>query len=273
LIPLSLLIIENNTNLSSLLSWHLKQSGYSVYQSPNLQQAKTLFQQAQPSITILDLDTCEGSLDFCYWLSKQRQTIIFLLSTRNSEMQIVAGLKAGADDFLTKPFGIQEFLARVEVLARRIKTIAPPAYLDYGHLKIDLIQRRVRLKGSMIDLTPQEFVLLYVLAQAEGEPISRSDLLQKAWPDEVNNPRTVDTHILSLRKKVELDPQQPRLIQTVRNVGYRFNLEAILGRSPITTQINNPVSNNQPIRSELKPDLSRQLIGSSGLGVIRNTNK
>jgi two-component system, OmpR family, response regulator len=268
LIPLSLLIIENNINLSSLLSWHLKQSGYSVCQSPNLQQAKILFQQFQPSITILDLDTSEGSLDFCYWLSKQRQTIIFLISTRNSEMQIVAGLKAGADDFLTKPFGIQEFLARVEVLARRIKAIAPPAYLDYGHLKIDLIQRSVRLKGSTIDLTPQEFILLYVLAQAEGEPISRIDLLQKAWPDEVNNPRTVDTHILSLRKKVELDPQQPRLIQTVRNVGYRFNLEAILGRSPSNTQSHSQVSNNQPIRGEVTPDLSRQLTYSKGTPTI-----
>lgn len=262
MIPFSLLIIENNTNLSSLLTWHLKQSGYSVHQSSNLQQAKLLFQQAQPSITILDLDACAGSLDFCYWLSKQKHTIIFLIATRTSEMQVVAGLKAGADDFLTKPFGIQEFLARVEVLARRIKAIATPANLDYGHLKIDLIQRRVRLKGSIIDLTPQEFVLLYVLAQAEGEPISRSDLLQKAWPDEVNNPRTVDTHILSLRKKVELDPQQPRLIQTVRNVGYRFNLEAILGRSPNQTN-----HHNQTIKSEPKPD-PRQLIHSKNTPTI-----
>jgi len=231
LIPLSLLIIGNNTNLSSLLNWHLQQVGYYTYQANNLLQAKSLFQQYQPSITVLDLDACDNSLDFCRWLSGQRRTIIFLISSRSSEMQIVAGLKAGADDFLTKPFGIQEFLARIEVLIRRMKALAPPAYLDYGHLKIDLIQRRVRLKGSIVELAPQEFVLLYVLAEAEGEPISRSDLLRRAWSDRVDNPRTVDTHILSLRKKIELDAQQPRLIQTVRNVGYRFNLEAILGRS------------------------------------------
>ncbi|AFY74445.1 response regulator with CheY-like receiver domain and winged-helix DNA-binding domain [Synechococcus sp. PCC 7502] len=250
MIPLSLLIIANNTNLSSLLSWHLQQVGYSVYQSLNLGQARSLLPQYQPSITILDLDISDESLEFCYWLAKQKRTIIFLISSRSSEMQIVAGLKAGADDFLAKPFGIQEFLARVEVLSRRIKVASSSTYLDYGHLKIDLVQRRVRLKGSIIDLTPQEFVLLYVLAQAEGEPISRSELLQKAWPDEVNNPRTVDTHILSLRKKVELDPQQPRLIQTVRNVGYRFNLEAILGRSPSQRA----AANNA---SPLSPDLSR----------------
>jgi len=257
LIPLSLLIIANNTNLSSLLSWHLKQIGYSVNQSTDLTQAKLLIQQYQPSITVLDLDMCNGSLDFCHWLSKQKRSIIFLISTRHSEMQVVAGLKAGADDFLAKPFGIQEFLARIEVLTRRLKPVATSAHLDYGHLKIDLIQRRVRLKGSIIDLTPQEFILLYVLAQAEGEPISRSDLLQKAWPDEVNNPRTVDTHILSLRKKVELDPQQPKLIQTVRNVGYRFNIDAILGRSP-TNLTNAPIAANNA--TVLKTDLSRQLL-------------
>jgi two-component system OmpR family response regulator len=259
LIPLSLLIVGNNTNLSSLLSWHLQQAGYSIYQSTNLHQAKSLFQQYQPNITVLDLDICDGGLDFCQWLSKQKRTIIFLISTRNSEMQVVAGLKAGADDFLAKPFGIQEFLARVEVLARRIKVVSAPAYLDYGHLKIDLIQRRVRLKGSLVELTPQEFVLLYVLTQAEGEPISRSELLQKAWPDEVNNPRTVDTHVLSLRKKIELDPQQPRLIQTVRNVGYRFNLEAILGRSPMRTTPN-PPSIKTELKTDYRTDRSRQLI-------------
>ncbi len=231
MISFSLLLICGNQNLSSLLSWHLRQVGYGVFQSPELLHAKTLLRQHQPSITILDLDLGADSLDFCRGLAKQKRTIIFLISSHCSEMQIVAGLKVGADDFLVKPFGIQEFLARVEVLSRRIKMLAPPAYLDYGHLKIDLIQRRVRLKGDIIDLTPQEFVLLYVLAQAEGEAISRSDLLQKAWPEEVHNPRTVDTHILSLRKKIELDPHQPSLIQTIRGVGYRFNFEAILGKS------------------------------------------
>lgn len=227
---LSVLIVANNANLGSLLGWHLQQSSYFVSKSGNLSEAKLIFRQQQPSITVLDLDIQPGSFEFCQWLSRQRRTIIFLIATRTSEMQVVAGLKAGAEDFLAKPFGIQEFLARVEVLGRRSKTLAPPAYLDYGHLKIDLVQRRVRLKGAMVELTPQEFVLLYVLALAEGEPISRADLLQKAWAAGMNNPRTVDTHILSLRKKIELDPQTPKLIQTVRNVGYRFNLQAILGR-------------------------------------------
>ncbi|MCS6814600.1 MAG: response regulator transcription factor, partial [Cyanobacteria bacterium] len=133
----------------------------------------------------------------------------------------------GADDYLTKPFGMQEFLARVEALTRRSLAMIAPASLDYGELKIDLVQRRVRFKDELIDLTPQEFSLLYVLAQAAGTPLGRSDLLRRAWPDAIDNLRTVDTHVLSLRKKIELDPRQPSLIQTVRNVGYRLNMEAL----------------------------------------------
>lgn len=146
-----------------------------------------------------------------------------MLSARNTENDIVTGLKAGADDYLTKPFGMQEFMARVEALIRRIRTTTAPISLDYGDLKIDLVQRRVRFKEEFIDLTPQEFSLLYVLAQAEGVPLSRAELLRRAWPDAIDNPRTIDTHVLSLRKKIETDPRQPSLIQTVRNIGYRFN--------------------------------------------------
>jgi two-component system OmpR family response regulator len=94
-------------------------------------------------------------------------------------------------------------------------------------LQIDLIQRRVRFQGEFIDLTPQEFSLLYVLAQASGEALSRSELLRRAWPDAIDNPRTIDTHVLSLRKKIEIDSRSPSLVQTVRNVGYRFNLELL----------------------------------------------
>jgi DNA-binding response OmpR family regulator len=221
-------IVEGNPHLRSLLGWHLQQVGYWVYQSADLQQARESFLSRQPSLVILDSELPDGDgLDFCRWLQEQRQAMILMLSARNAEADIVAGLRAGADDYLTKPFGMQEFLARVEALTRRNRTITAPASLDYGDLKIDLIQRRVRIKNELMDLTPQEFSLLYVLAQAGGTPLSRSELLRKAWPDEIDNHRTVDTHVLSLRKKIEIDPRQPSLIQTVRNVGYRFNIEVV----------------------------------------------
>lgn len=220
-------IIEGNPHLRSLLGWHLQQAGHQVQQSADLHQAREVFISRQPNLVILDSELPDGDgVEFCRWL-RQQQVLVLMLSARATESDIVEGLRAGADDYLRKPFGMQEFLARVEALTRRSRVSAPPAHLDYGDLKIDLVHRRVRFKDELIELTPQEFSLLYVLAQAGGNPLSRPELLQRAWPDAIDNPRTVDTHILSLRKKVEIDPRQPDLIQTVRNVGYRLNLEVL----------------------------------------------
>jgi two-component system, OmpR family, response regulator len=228
-------IIEGNPHLRSLLSWHLQQAGYRVQQSATIAQARTIFAHRQPTLAIVDSDLPDGDgIDFCNWLYEQRQSLVLMLSARNGEKDIVKALKAGADDYLTKPFGMQEFMARIEALTRRLRVASAPLYLEYGDLKIDLVQRRVQFKGEFIELTPQEFSLLYVLAQAEGAALSRSDLLRRAWPEAIDNPRTIDTHVLSLRKKIETDPRQPSLIQTVRNVGYRFNPD-ILQDNPMPT--------------------------------------
>ena len=229
-------IVESNPHLRSLLGWHLQQAGYAVSQSASLQQSRDNFYKYQPALMIVDSDLPDGDgLELCNWLYEQEKSLILLLSARNNEQDIVRGLKAGADDYLTKPFGMQEFLARVAALIRRMRVgSSVPLSMECKELKIDLAQRRVKLKGNFIELTPQEFSLLYVLAQAEGEPLSRSELLQRAWPEAIDNPRTVDTHVLSLRKKIESSPRQPSIVQTVRNVGYRFNPELIEDRSPIS---------------------------------------
>jgi two-component system OmpR family response regulator len=217
------------------LGWHLQQLEYRVHQAASIYQAKEVFISHQPTLVILDADLSDGDgVEFCRWLHHQQQPLVLMLSARTNEADIVTGLKAGADDYLSKPFGMQEFLARVEAIIRRNRTPSAPAYLDYGSLQIDLVQRRVRFQGEFIDLTPQEFSLLYVLAQAGGMALSRSELLRRAWPDAIDNPRTIDTHVLSLRKKVELDPRQPSLIQTIRNVGYRFNMEFLNVNIPQT---------------------------------------
>jgi DNA-binding response OmpR family regulator len=244
-------IVEGNPHLRSLLGWHLQQAGYQVHQSADLHQAREMFLLRQPNLIILDSEMPSGDgLEFCRWVGTQQTALVLMLSARTTESDIVEGLRSGADDYLTKPFGMQEFLARVEALLRRQRVAAPPVNLDFGDLKIDLVHRRVRFKGELIELTPQEFSLLYVLAQAGGTALSRADLLQRAWPDEIDNPRTVDTHVLSLRKKVEIDPRQPNLIQTVRNVGYRLNLE-ILNVTPIHQ------NGGQPPRKPTTVPLSR----------------
>ncbi|MEL7503719.1 MAG: response regulator transcription factor [Cyanobacteria bacterium J06554_6] len=225
-------IIEGNPHLRALLSWHLQQSGYQVHQSADVARAKEAFSRVQPDLVIMEIDLSDGDgLELCQWLQRRGRPLVMILSARSTEADVVTGLRAGADDYLKKPFGMQEFLARVEALTRRNRQTAAPASLAYGDLNIDLVQRRVRYKQAFIDLTPQEFSLLYVLTQAEGTPLSRADLLRRAWPDAIDNPRTVDTHILSLRKKIEADPRQPNIIQTVRNVGYRLNIEGV--QSPV----------------------------------------
>jgi two-component system OmpR family response regulator len=222
-------IVEGNPHLRSLLGWHLQQAGYRVVQSADLARARETFQAQRPNLLVLDAQLPDGDgIEFCRWASKQTEAHILVLSARTTEADVVAGLRAGADDYLTKPFGMQEFLARVEAMARRMGRMQAPASLTYGDLNIDLVHRRVRYGQTFIDLTPQEFSLLYVLTQAAGSALSRSDLLQRAWPDAIDNPRTVDTHVLSLRKKIEIDPRQPSIIQTVRNVGYRFNVERLI---------------------------------------------
>ncbi|MGB3311969.1 MAG: response regulator transcription factor [Nodosilinea sp.] len=228
----SVQIVEGNPHLRSLLGWHLQQAGYRVFQSSDIVRTRDVFQNRQPDLVILDSQLPDGNgVELCKWLHSQGQPLIMILSACNTETDIVTGLRAGADDYLTKPFGMQEFLARVEALTRRVRLMSAPASLTYGDLNIDLVQRRVNFRGDYIDLTPQEFSLLYVLTQAAGAPLSRTDLLRRAWPDAIDNPRTVDTHILSLRKKIEVDPRQPNIIQTVRNVGYRFNVERISAES------------------------------------------
>ena len=216
-------VVESNLNLRSLLAWNLQQAGYRVQQCADMLAARNGFQSQQPGLVVLEAEFSGGQgLQLCQWLRHQGHPLILMLSARTAEADVVAGLRAGADDYLKKPFGMHEFLARIESLTRRSRNTATPLAIDYGDLHIDLVQRRVRHRETFIDLTPQEFSLLYVLAQAEGEPLSRIDLLRRAWPDAIDNPRTVDTHVLSLRKKIEVDPRNPDLIQTVRNVGYRI---------------------------------------------------
>lgn len=234
--PICVHIIEGNPHLRSLLGWHVQQAGFSVFQSGTIKQATTLLSQSLLTLVVLDYDLShEDALEFCYWLHHYHQSMILMVSACNTEQSIVAGLKAGADDYLVKPFGMREFTARVEALSRRLRGTHPPLLLDYGLLKINLAQRKVYLKEQKIELTPQEFSLLYVLAQAQGVALTRLDLLRRAWPEAIDNPRTIDTHILSLRKKIEAKPKQPQLIQTVRNVGYRLNLEALYP-APLMTE-------------------------------------
>lgn len=254
-------VVESNPHLRSLLGWHLQQAGYTIHLAANYKQAQEVFENRQPELVVVDSDLPDGSgIDLCRWLQRQHQVLVFMLSARDSEIDIVTGLKAGADDYLPKPFGMQEFLARIEALCRRSRPV-PPAFLRYGNLRIDLVQRRVHWGQELIDLTPQEFSLLFVLVQANGQALSRQDLLQRAWPENIDNPRTVDTHILSLRKKIEPAPQQPCLIQTVRNIGYRLNLENLTASATYGSSSSSTLISKIAGRQTLRRKTAAKLMG------------
>lgn len=261
--PISIQIVESNPHLRSLLGWHLQQLGYAVHPASTLQQARDVAQAQRPVAVVLDPDLPDGDgLELCSWLQQVQQPMILMISARSSEADAVAALRAGADDYLRKPFGMQEFLARVQALVRRGRSRSSPALLDYGALRIDLIQRRVWLLDRAIELTPQEFSLLYALAQAGGTPLSRAEILRRAWPESIDNPRTVDTHVLSLRKKLEADPRQPSTIQTVRNVGYRLNLE----RLELSWDETNAKPHNSGDRGGTSSPITRSSLLSVSLG-------
>ncbi len=237
-------IIEGNHNLRSLLAWHLQQAGYQVQQSSTLAQAYQRCEQELPTLVILDSDLPDGEgIEFCQ-LYPQANSLILMLSARIREIDLVSALQAGVDDYLKKPFGMPEFLARVAALLRRSRAMTTiPTEMTYGDLRIDLVRRCIYLRDrslalakplpqqqpleTRIDLSPQEFSLIYVLAQANGRPVHRSELLKRAWDVDIDNPRTVDSHVLSLRKKLgHPDPNglpSAPAIETVRKVGYRLN--------------------------------------------------
>ena len=214
-------IVEGNHNLRSLLAWHLHQAGYQVQQSSTLAQAYQVCEQQLPELAIVDSDLPDGEgIEFVQWLYPKGNSPILMLSARIRDIDLVAALEAGVDDYLKKPFGMPEFLARVAALLRRTRVAATiPTDLTYGELRIDLVRRCIYLRDRSIDLSPQEFSLIYVLAQANGRPVHRSELLKRAWDIEIDNPRTVDSHVLSLRKKLG----HPDPIETIRKVGYRLN--------------------------------------------------
>jgi two-component system, OmpR family, response regulator len=245
-------IIEANQNLRSLLAWHLQQAGYQVQQSSTLAQAYRSCERELPTLAIVSSDLSDGEgIEFCQWLYPQGNSLILMLSARIREIDLVSALQAGVDDYLKKPFGMPEFLARVAALLRRSRILSTiPTDMTYGNLRIDLVRRCIYLRNpatidldsvnlvatslnsikspssnrqdtleTRIDLSPQEFSLLYVLAQANGRPVHRNELLKRAWDIEIDNPRTVDSHVLTLRKKLG----HPDPIETVRKIGYRLN--------------------------------------------------
>ncbi|MFQ6102652.1 MAG: winged helix-turn-helix domain-containing protein, partial [Anaerolineae bacterium] len=183
----------------------------------------------KPDLILLDIMMPEmDGYDFIRVYRKERDTPIILLTARLEESDKVVGLELGADDYVTKPFGMRELVARIRAVLRRAsKEAPPPEVLRVADIALDQSSHEVTVAGRPVSLTPSEFDLLAILMSAPGRVFSRSELLMQLQGVSFESvERTVDVHIRNLRTKIEPDPGNPRYIETVFGVGYRFSAEA-----------------------------------------------
>jgi len=228
-----ILVVDDEVTLQETLSYNLIKQGYEVVNASDGLSAIHLARKEHPDLIILDimLPGMDG-LEVCRILRKEMNTPVIMLTARDDEIDRVVGLEVGGDDYLTKPFSMRELIARVKAMLRRAHIIQEEfqpveerssKLIQFGDLRIDQDRREVHLSDRLVPLKPKEFELLLYFAHNPRIVISRETLLQKVWGwDYLGESRTVDVHMSWLREKLELNPQNPTRLVTVRGAGYRF---------------------------------------------------
>ena len=220
-------VVEDEQSISDPLRSALEREGYRVEVASTGAAGLDAVRRDEPDVVLLDLMLPDiDGRDVCRTIRSSSRVPIIMLTARGLETDRVVGLELGADDYLVKPFGIRELMARIHALLRRVELFreagneAPPPVLTAGALQIDLAQHVVTVEGDSVDLTPKEFDLLALLVRNPGRAFARDYLLEKVWGyDYPGFDRTVDTHVLRLRKKLGDSGDQ---IETVWGVGYRL---------------------------------------------------
>ena len=221
----SILLVEDEQALRATLSDRLRSEGYIVDTAVDGQEGFDKAANLAFDLIILDVMLPRRSgLDVCRDIRKAGMaTPILILTVRNETVDKVVGLKLGADDYMTKPFEASELMARVEALLRRVPIHAGQGLYEFGPIRVDVRQAQVTRGGEPVYLTAREFQLLRYLIQRAGISVSRDELLRSVWGYSTDAfTRTVDTHIVSLRQKLEENPKRPEFIFTVSGLGYRF---------------------------------------------------
>ena len=228
----NVLIIEDDRSISELLEIHLKDLECSVTRAFDGEKGLSLARKNRYDLVILDLMLPKlGGLEICRHLRKEyRYTPILMLTAKSDELDKVTGLETGADDYLTKPFSIREFIARAKAIFRRMEAVRESSptggqtqEIRHGDLVIDRGRRRVSVGGKKIELTPKEYDLLLLFASNPGKTFTREQLLNTVWGYQFEGyDHTVNSHINRLRAKVERNVTKPKYILTAWGVGYRF---------------------------------------------------
>ena len=231
--PEKILIVEDENTLLETLSYNLTRQGYEVETARDGRTGIEIARKAHPDLIVLDimLPILDG-FEVCRILRQEMSVPILMLTARDEEIDRVIGLEMGADDYMTKPFSMREFLARVKAQLRRVRLIREEMNsqdsitkerISFGNLTLDMTRREVLLNSKPLSIKPKEFDLLLFLARHRGQVLSRELILERVWGWEFSGgSRTVDVHIRWLREKIEEDPAQPIRIVTVRGTGYRF---------------------------------------------------
>lgn len=225
------LIIEDDPSIAELVNIHLSDLGFDVRHTDLGQTGLSLAQAGNYDLLILDLMLPDmDGVDIARQLRIEKVNIpIIMLTARSEEIDKVLGLETGADDYITKPFSVREFKARVKAVLRRTQPEGEAGEnqnkaISFDNLVIEVDNRIVRLRGERVELTPKEFDLLVLLGSHPGRSYSRGQLLQQVWGyDFEGYEHTVNSHINRLRSKIEADPSDPTYILTTWGVGYRFN--------------------------------------------------
>ena len=223
--PLLVLVIDDELQMRRLLRTTLESGGYTFCEAQDGQSGITEAKHKKPDAIILDLGLPDmDGVEVLKKLREWNKIPILILSVRNDEKQKVLALDNGADDYVTKPFGQEELLARLRVILRRIPENIEPLF-ENGNLSVDLTERRALVKGKEIKLTATEYSLLKLFIQHAGKVITHRQILREIWgPDSEERTQYLRVYITHLRQKIETDPDKPKHIKTESGVGYRFCL-------------------------------------------------
>jgi DNA-binding response OmpR family regulator len=221
----TILIVEDDSSISVGLRMNLESEGYRVLLAEDGEHGLKLARAEKIDLMILDVMLPKmNGLEILRQVRREGRTMpIIVLSARGSEIDKVMGLELGAEDYVTKPFGLAELLARVRAGLRRAAIRPMSSMIRVGAIEIDDGTREVRLSGALVELTATEFDVLIALAQAKGRVLSREQILEHIYgPNHHGTARTIDNFLMQLRAKLEVDPQAPKHLLTVRGVGYRL---------------------------------------------------
>jgi len=219
-----ILIVDDEVQIRRLLRLTLESAGYGVREAATAALGLNEAAVRRPDAIVLDLSLPDlGGLEVLRRLREWTQLPVLILSVRGEETDKIAALDAGADDYLTKPFGGGELLARLRVLLRRAQPAAEPSIVQFGDVAVDFTKRSVTRAGADLHLTAKEYALLRLLLQHRGKVLTHRQLLRDVWgPTHETDTHYLRVHMANLRKKVEPAPDQPRFLRTESGIGYRF---------------------------------------------------